>query len=117
MPIFWKGTLQQYVGRFHRLHEGKKVIEVYEYVDADALMLARMCGRRPKATRTWGTRSYRIRSVSSICTSRLRSSRQLSPAAPYATSATTAKLPKSRGLSHPNAKNATHDNTIYLPRA
>jgi len=24
MPISWKGTLQQYVGRLHRLHDGKK---------------------------------------------------------------------------------------------
>jgi hypothetical protein len=25
MPISWRGTLQQYVGRLHRLHDGKKV--------------------------------------------------------------------------------------------
>ncbi|MFN7924868.1 MAG: DEAD/DEAH box helicase family protein [Bryobacteraceae bacterium] len=48
MPISWKGTLQQYVGRLHRLHDGKKVVEVYDYVDADVLMLARMYGRRLK---------------------------------------------------------------------
>ncbi|MBK7928679.1 MAG: hypothetical protein IPJ98_14660 [Bryobacterales bacterium] len=48
MPISWKGTLQQYVGRLHRLHDGKKVVEVYNYVDADVLMLARMYGRRLK---------------------------------------------------------------------
>jgi superfamily II DNA or RNA helicase len=26
MPISWKGTLQQYVGRLHRLHDHKKFI-------------------------------------------------------------------------------------------
>lgn len=30
MPISWKGMLQQYVGRLHRLHDGKKVVEVYD---------------------------------------------------------------------------------------
>ena len=32
----------------HRLHDSKKVVEVYDYVDADVLMLARMYGRRLK---------------------------------------------------------------------
>jgi superfamily II DNA or RNA helicase len=48
MPISWKGTLQQYVGRLHRLHDSKKVVELYDYVDADVTMLARMYGRRLK---------------------------------------------------------------------
>jgi superfamily II DNA or RNA helicase len=48
MPISWKGTLQQYVGRLHRPHDGKKVVEVYDYVDADVTMLARMYSRRLK---------------------------------------------------------------------
>ncbi len=30
MPISWKGTLQQYVGRLHRLHDNKQVVEVYD---------------------------------------------------------------------------------------
>jgi superfamily II DNA or RNA helicase len=42
MPISWRGTLQQYVGRLHRLHDGKKVVEVYDYVDSSIQMLARM---------------------------------------------------------------------------
>jgi superfamily II DNA or RNA helicase len=46
MPISWKGTLQQYVGRLHRLHEGKRVVQVYDYVDANVAMLARMYERR-----------------------------------------------------------------------
>jgi superfamily II DNA or RNA helicase len=28
MPISWRGTLQQYVGRLHRIHDGKKVVQV-----------------------------------------------------------------------------------------
>ncbi len=34
MPISWHGTLQQYVGRLHRLHDGKRIVEVYDYVDS-----------------------------------------------------------------------------------
>src|SRR5215472_7702913 len=48
MPISWKGTLQQYVGRLHRLHDGKKVVQVYDYVDGCVPMLARMYERRMK---------------------------------------------------------------------
>ena len=48
MPISWKGTLQQYVGRLHRLHDNKRVVQVYDYVDNYVLMLARMYGRRLK---------------------------------------------------------------------
>ncbi|RKQ35606.1 TOTE conflict system archaeo-eukaryotic primase domain-containing protein [Oceanobacillus halophilus] len=33
MPIAWKGTLQQYVGRLHRVHENKEMVKVYDYVD------------------------------------------------------------------------------------
>ena len=33
MPISWRGTLQQYVGRLHRLHDNKRVVQVYDYVD------------------------------------------------------------------------------------
>ncbi len=46
MPISWKGTLQQYVGRLHRLHDNKRVVQVYDYVDPNVLMLARMYQRR-----------------------------------------------------------------------
>jgi superfamily II DNA or RNA helicase len=46
MPISWKGTLQQYVGRLHRLHENKKDVLVYDYADLLVPMLARMYKRR-----------------------------------------------------------------------
>jgi superfamily II DNA or RNA helicase len=57
MPISWKGTLQQYVGRLHRLHDAKRVVRVYDYVDSNVLMLARMYARRLKVYSAIG---YRI---------------------------------------------------------
>jgi superfamily II DNA or RNA helicase len=57
MPISWKGTLQQYVGRLHRLHDAKRVVRVYDYVDSKVLMLARMFARRLKGYSAIG---YRI---------------------------------------------------------
>lgn len=46
MPISWRGTLQQYVGRLHRLHDNKRVVQVYDYVDNGVPMLVRMYERR-----------------------------------------------------------------------
>ncbi len=40
MPISWKGTLPQYVGRLHRLHDRKTAILVVDYVDELVPMLA-----------------------------------------------------------------------------
>ncbi|MGI6670155.1 MAG: TOTE conflict system archaeo-eukaryotic primase domain-containing protein [Christensenellales bacterium] len=48
MPISWQGTLAQYVGRLHRLHEGKREVRVYDYIDTHAEMLERMYHRRLK---------------------------------------------------------------------
>jgi superfamily II DNA or RNA helicase len=57
MPISWKGTLQQYVGRLHRLHDNKRIVQVYDYVDHCVPMLARMYERRLKG---YGTIGYVI---------------------------------------------------------
>lgn len=46
MPVSWRGTLQQYVGRLHRLHENKKEVQVYDYADVQVPMLARMYKKR-----------------------------------------------------------------------
>jgi superfamily II DNA or RNA helicase len=46
MPVSWKGTLQQYVGRLHRLHENKTEVRVYDYADVQVPMLARMYKKR-----------------------------------------------------------------------
>lgn len=48
MPISWQGTLQQYVGRLHRIHDGKKIVRVYDYIDQNVPILAKMAGRRLK---------------------------------------------------------------------
>jgi superfamily II DNA or RNA helicase len=54
MPIFWRGTLQQYVGRLHRLHEQKQVVRVYDYVDAEVPVLARMFDKRMRRYKAIG---------------------------------------------------------------
>ncbi len=46
MPISWKGTLQQYAGRLHRLYEGKSEVQVYDYVDLHVRVLGKMHSRR-----------------------------------------------------------------------
>jgi superfamily II DNA or RNA helicase len=46
MPISWKGTLQQYAGRLHRLFEDKKEVRIYDYADIHRKMLERMYQKR-----------------------------------------------------------------------
>jgi superfamily II DNA or RNA helicase/very-short-patch-repair endonuclease len=46
LPVSWHGTIAQYVGRLHRLHEGKREVRVYDYADLDVPMLSRMFERR-----------------------------------------------------------------------
>lgn len=54
MPISWRGTLQQYVGRLHRLHENKHVVRVYDYADRLVPVLSRMYEKRLKAYKAVG---------------------------------------------------------------
>ena len=46
MPVSWKGTLTQYVGRLHRLHHAKTEVRIYDYVDSNVPMLTRMGEKR-----------------------------------------------------------------------
>jgi superfamily II DNA or RNA helicase len=46
MPISWKGTLAQYVGRLHRLHHLKTEVRIYDYVDIKVPMLSKMSEKR-----------------------------------------------------------------------
>jgi superfamily II DNA or RNA helicase len=46
MPVSWRGTIAQYLGRLHRLHDGKREARVYDYADLDVPMFARMFDRR-----------------------------------------------------------------------
>jgi superfamily II DNA or RNA helicase len=48
LPVSWQGTIAQYVGRLHRLHDGKREVQVYDYADLDVPMLSRMFDRRCK---------------------------------------------------------------------
>ena len=48
MPISWKGTLAQYAGRLHRLHDQKTEVIIYDYADLEVPMLARMHAKRVK---------------------------------------------------------------------
>jgi len=54
LPVSWKGTLTQYAGRLHRLHPDKTEVRIYDYVDRDVPMLARMFERRLRGYRAIG---------------------------------------------------------------
>lgn len=63
MPISWRGTLQQCAGRLHRLHDDKREVIIYDYMDPQVPMLARMWEKRLRGYRAMG---YRVEE----CTSR-----------------------------------------------
>jgi superfamily II DNA or RNA helicase/very-short-patch-repair endonuclease len=46
LPVSWRGTVAQYAGRLHRLSDGKREVQIYDYADLGAPMLARMFDRR-----------------------------------------------------------------------
>jgi very-short-patch-repair endonuclease len=46
LPVSWRGTIAQYAGRLHRLHDQKREVRVYDYADLNVPMLARMFDRR-----------------------------------------------------------------------
>jgi len=54
MPISWKGTLQQYVGRLHRQYRGKQEVRVYDYVDQNLPVLRKMYDRRLRGYKAIG---------------------------------------------------------------
>lgn len=54
MPISWKGTLAQYVGRLQRQHDGKTEVLVVDYVDEMVPVLARMAAKRRTGYRALG---------------------------------------------------------------
>lgn len=58
LPISWRGTLQQYVGRLHRLHDSKREVVVYDYVDGCVPVLAAMFHKRVRGYEAVG---YEIR--------------------------------------------------------
>jgi superfamily II DNA or RNA helicase/very-short-patch-repair endonuclease len=46
LPVSWRGTIAQYVGRLHRRYDGKREVRVYDYADLNVPMLSRMFDRR-----------------------------------------------------------------------
>jgi superfamily II DNA or RNA helicase/very-short-patch-repair endonuclease len=46
LPVSWHGTIAQYAGRLHRLHDRKREVRVIDYADLNVPMLARMFDRR-----------------------------------------------------------------------
>src|SRR6185295_18032523 len=46
LPVSWRGTIAQYVGRLHRLYDGKREVQVYDYADLNVPMLSRMFDKR-----------------------------------------------------------------------
>jgi len=56
MPIVWKGSLAQYVGRLHRNSPGKREVRVFDYVDRAVPQLASMFVKRLRGYRSMGYR-------------------------------------------------------------
>jgi hypothetical protein len=54
MPIAWKGTVVQYAGRLHRAFPGKRDALIYDYGDAELLVLRRMFAKRLRAYQSLG---------------------------------------------------------------
>ncbi len=54
MPVAWRGTLAQYVGRLHRLHPAKREVRVYDYADEAVPILRRMTEKRIRGYRNLG---------------------------------------------------------------
>jgi superfamily II DNA or RNA helicase len=54
VPVSWKGTLVQYTGRLHRLHPRKSEVRIFDYVDREVPVLARMFERRLRTYRAIG---------------------------------------------------------------
>ena len=47
--VSWRGTLAQYAGKLH-----KREVVIYDYVDADEPLVAKMAGRREAGYRALG---------------------------------------------------------------
>ena len=54
LPISWRGTLAQYAGRLHRLNATKKAVIIYDYVDFEVPVLARMYAKRRTGYKAMG---------------------------------------------------------------
>ena len=66
MPISFKGKLLQYVGRILRPYSGKQEVIVYDYVDSQVPMLARMYKKRLAAYRAMGFEGEEIATIKKL---------------------------------------------------
>ncbi len=57
---FYRQDRRQYAGRLYRLHDNKKVVRIYDYVDVNVPMLTRMYNKRLKGYNAIG---YSVRDV------------------------------------------------------
>jgi superfamily II DNA or RNA helicase len=72
MPISWRGTLAQYAGRLHRLHAAKREVVIYDYVDANEPLLAKMASKREAGYEALGYEVMRPGDLFSAPTDRTR---------------------------------------------
>ncbi len=63
LPVSWKGIVAQYAGRLHRDYLGKKIVQVYDYIDIHVPMCDVMYKRRLKGYASVG---YKIQQNDSI---------------------------------------------------
>lgn len=54
LPVSWRGTLVQYAGRLHRSYDRKREVRIFDYVDRNVPMLARMFEKRLRGYRAIG---------------------------------------------------------------
>jgi hypothetical protein len=57
LPVSWRGTIAQYAGRLHRLHDNTREVRIYDYADLNVSMLSRIFDRRCRGYEAIG---YRI---------------------------------------------------------
>jgi len=57
LPVSWKGTVEQYVGRLERSHPGKTDVRVVDYVDRAVPLFARMFEKRRRTYHALGYRT------------------------------------------------------------
>lgn len=54
LPVSWRGTIAQYAGRLHRMHEGKQEVHIYDYVERCISLATKMHQRRCAGYRELG---------------------------------------------------------------
>lgn len=106
-PISWDGSITQQAGRLHRSHEGKRRVEIFDYVDLSIPMLARMYQKRLKtyaklgyevyAAEDGGQPDYNIliepaNAIEVLINDIIGAAKSVFIAAPYASAACLAKL-------------------------